>query len=181
MIRRRKKIPLDDLELYAYKYDCRIKMQRTYENFIIDNPNGDHTRILLELFLETANKYLFIYCKRLSTEIYDHPSVISILKRVYKNIIIRVVTEENILHERREFLKYIPSRNIKCCPVNHANHHFWVMDDISYRKEIDSQDRKGEIHTYDKNGALIEKRIFSEMFGGDLAPCKYCKVGAGIL
>lgn len=151
----------------AYKYDADVQIGLYFsaQNMEIPNPDRDHTSVLLELFLKHAKDNIKIYCNQLADDVYDNPGVIKMLKKVKDRIKIQIITERNISGEKREFLKYIPSSNIRFLNEKKSHcDHFWVTDSRAYRQENDSKNRIAVVHTNNPVAAKQKSIQFDEMF-----------------
>lgn len=168
----------EEIELSAYRYNARLRLQGLIynDNLIIKNPDFKHTRILLALFLECAEKSIDIFCNQLSPEVYDDKTVISILERVKDKIKIRIVTEKKLVRGDREFLKYIPEENVRHYPQESVLDqkkipHIWIMDHRAYRDELNRVTREGEVYTNDPKGALERTETFKNIFNKARSSC----------
>lgn len=175
----------EEIELSAYRWNARLRLQRLVnsDNQVIKNPDFKHTRILLALFLECAEKSIDIFCNQLSPEVYDDEAVISILKRVKDKIKIRIVTEKELAREEREFLKYIPEENVRYYPQESVLDqkkipHVWIMDHRAYRDELNRDTREGEVYTNDPIGASKRTGTFKEIF--DRARSSYIRCSCSV-
>ena len=135
----------------------------------ITNGFPEHASVLFEQFFKHSQKQVRIFCKNMSAQVFDSPSVIDAAKNaINRGVLVEVVLQEdgpesaemNALAKTGRGLVIHKAVNDA---VREAPFNFTVMDDRAYRFESDRNTIKAVANMFDSKVALLLIRNFELM------------------
>lgn len=124
---------LQEIENFRASVAMRILRNNTE---LIDNHGADFARSVIGELVLSAEKYIYIYCEKLSTIIYT-PLLIHFILAHAKDVTIKIITQK----EPQESDTYFFLRKNDCVKIAtepSSHEHFLLVDGIRYRQEINS-------------------------------------------
>lgn len=137
------------------------------------NANFSHASIILKEFIKNAKSTVDIFCRSLSSSVYDNPELISIVQAaISRGVNVRVLIQEDEA-ESKKFQAILKENSLfSVAPEYRKKANFCVVDEKMYRYERDRESRTATACANDPEIAKIFSNWFSKKFAELSATCR---------
>lgn len=169
-----KKINLETIRAYEFQellnnpvaYLVMVKemiRSNSYETF--PNANFSHASIILKEFIKNSKSTVDIFCRSLSSSVYDNPELISIVRAaISRGVNVRVLIQEDE-PESKKFQAILKENSLFSVASEYREKaNFCVVDKKMYRYERDRESRAATACVNDPEISAIFSNWFSKTF-----------------
>ena len=134
------------LDLYR---DLFRRMLREKSEETVSNDSADYARILIAELLRSAQHEVWIYCTKFNGDVWSDKDVLDALRAATGNRVVFHVLTRLAPDSGNEAVEILNAAKVDVKTIDRAkadsvpNRNFLVVDGISYRFEIDPEQRRG--------------------------------------